>query len=224
MKVSSRSQHINGADSNRIYWSRSGIKPHTAASVPTQERWRTHLRRYMNFSSAARLASMVTDRKRGSTRRSTADRSAVSAASRTCEEFWSWFRRRTPSVPEVRIHRRRSEVATRSMTGDWNCGSRAPLPALLPCLQATLSSGVCPRWDGTSPAPGSDGRTGEPVSRAVSRHQQVINGRRYPRRSGWGPRYHPDLFTSLVHWTEKQHYCSLFFIFFYKPCYFFHFV
>lgn len=119
MEVSSRSQHINGADSNRIYSSRGGIKPRTAASLPTlEELWRTHLRRYMNFSSSARLASMVTDRKRRSTRRSTADRSAVSAASRTFEEFWCWFRRRTPSVPEVRTQRRRSEVATPSMTAD----------------------------------------------------------------------------------------------------------
>lgn len=74
----------------------------------------------MNFSSAARLASMVTDRKRGSTRRNTADRSANTAASRTCEEFWFWSRWRTPPVPELRIHRRRrSELATRSMTGEW---------------------------------------------------------------------------------------------------------
>lgn len=131
LEGSSGSQHIKGADSDRIYWSRSRIKPHTAAPAPSPG-WRTHLRRYMNFSSAARLASMVTDRKRGPTRRSTADRSALSAASTTLEELWCWFRRRTPWVPQVRTQRRRSDFATRSMPGD-RAAARSPLPALLPC-------------------------------------------------------------------------------------------
>lgn len=99
----------------------------------------------MNFSSTARLASMVTDRKRGSRRRSTADRSAVSATSRTWEEFWSWFRRRTPPVPEVRTHRNRSEVAARSMTGSPSAAARALhfLPYFLVYRRQATDSSDC---------------------------------------------------------------------------------
>lgn len=130
----------------------------------------------MNFSSAARLASMVTERKRGSTRRRTADRSAVSDASRTCEEFWSWFRRRTPSVPEVRIDRRRSELATPFMTGD-RAAARALRFLRYFLVYSRQTSFIRLSVRGGTEHQRLCGRTGEPGSRAVCRHKQCINGR-----------------------------------------------
>lgn len=205
MEVSSRSQRINWADSNRIYWNRSGTKPRSAGlnSIP---RLRTHLRRDMNFSSAARLASMVTDRKRGSTRWSTADRSAIIAASRTCEEFWFWSRRRNPPLPEPRIHRRRRrcELATRSMTSDW-AAARAHhfLRYFLVYIGQSRVSSI--GTDGTSPAPGPSGRTCGPGPSADA-NSLLMEGR---VRSQSPFRYHLLLFFD-GQLTEKSHYSSLF--------------
>lgn len=104
----------------------------------------------MNFSSDARLASMVTDRKRRSTRRTAADKSTSTDTSSWADEFLTESGSPRPKNPSAWWQRRpRSSSTTRFMSADNNeprlpaaaGGERALVRANSRCLQGARRAG-----------------------------------------------------------------------------------